>query len=107
MLDADALAETLIMILNEHDKHSSNTDALLNLYSDERRKVFQFFVDPTSTHNKLRVHCNPEDSAAQDDWFLRMMRDPSKLSKKQLGELSKPYYETWRTDIRKLAEDLV
>ena len=105
MLDADALGETLIMILNEPGKHP-NPDDLLNLYSDERRKVFQFFIDPTSTQNKLRVHSNPEDTANQDDWFFRMMRDPSKLTPKQLGELAKPYFETWRTDMRKLATEL-
>ena len=101
MLDADALAEALIMVLNENYPIS-----LLDTYSDERRKVFQFFVDPTSTQNKLRVHSNPEDTAPQDDWYFRMMRDPSKLSPKQLEELTKPYFETWRTDMRKLAENI-
>ncbi len=105
MLDADALADTLIIILNGPQKYP-NADKLLNLYSDERRKVFQFFIDPTSTQNKLRVHSNPEDTAAQDDWFFRMMRDPSKLSKKQQEELAKPYFETWRTNMRDLAKDL-
>ncbi|KAJ9603448.1 hypothetical protein H2200_012226 [Cladophialophora chaetospira] len=105
MLDADALAETLIMILNEPQKYPK-ADDLLSLYSDERRKVFQFFVDPTSTQNKLRLHSHPEETASQEDWLFRMMRDPSKLSPRQLEELARPYYETWRTDMRKLVGDL-
>ncbi|KIW98434.1 uncharacterized protein Z519_00094 [Cladophialophora bantiana CBS 173.52] len=52
MLDAEACAEALIMIL----KDSFPPARTLNTYSDSRRKVFQFFVDPTSTQNKLRVH---------------------------------------------------
>ena len=101
MLDADAAAETLIMILNE-----GHSTSILDMYSDERRKVFQSFVDPTSTANKLRVHSNPEDTAVQYDWFFRMMADPSKLSQRQLEELSRPYFETWRTDMRKLAKGI-
>jgi hypothetical protein len=98
MLDADALAEALIMVLKENYPTS-----LLDIYSDERRKVFQFFVDPTSTQNKLRVHSNPEDRAVQDDWFFRQLQNPTP---KQLKEMARPYFETWRTNIRKLAEDV-
>ena len=86
------------MILNE-----SKPLSLLDIYSDERRKVFQFFVDPTSTHNKLRVHTNDQDVAERDDWYFRMMRNPSK---EQLMEGAKPFFETWRTDMRKLAQGL-
>lgn len=89
------------MVLNE-----GRSEAVLDVYSDERRKVFQFFVDPTSTANKLRVHSNPEDLAVENDWFFRMMADPSKLSNEQLADLSKPYFETWRTNLRKITKDL-
>lgn len=98
LLDADALGEALIMVMKE-----GYDSSLLDVYSDERRKVFQFFVDPMSTQNKLRVHCNPEDTAVQDDWYFRMMNDPSKLTMKQVEELNRPFIETWRTDMRKLA----
>lgn len=98
ILDADALAEALIMILEE-----GIPSALLDIYSDERRKVFQFFVDPTTTHNKLRVHSNDQDVAARDDWYFRLM---SKPTKEAMMELAKPFFETWRTDIRKLSEGL-
>lgn len=44
ILDASALADALEMVILE-----AKTDALLDVYSDERRKVFQTFVDPTTT----------------------------------------------------------
>ena len=99
MLDADALAESLIMVLKE-----GRSPTLLDMYSDERRKVFQFFVDPTSTANKLRVHSNPAESAVRDDWFFRQMAVPLKVSPDELQELAKPYFETWRTNMRELAK---
>ncbi|KUL84860.1 hypothetical protein ZTR_08256 [Talaromyces verruculosus] len=64
LLDADAVADTLIMIMNE-DKPVD----LLNVYSDERKRVFQTFVDPMSSQNKLR--CASEAEIATEDWFLR------------------------------------
>lgn len=84
-----------MVIKDGHDAPS----AVLDAYSDERRKVFQFFVDPTSTQNKLRVHSNPPETAAQDDWLLRLLQNPTP---QQLMELSRPYFETWRTDMRKV-----
>ena len=94
ILDADALADALIMILKE-----SKPESLLDLYSDERRKVFQRFVDPTSTYNKLRLQMDAE-AANRDDWFYRLMQDPSP---ELMKEMNKPFFEVWRTDIRKLA----
>jgi 2-polyprenyl-6-methoxyphenol hydroxylase-like FAD-dependent oxidoreductase len=96
MLDADALAEALIMVLNE-----GRSDNVLDVYSDERRKVFQFFVDPTSSQNKIRVHSHHPDTAAQDDWYFRILTNNP--TKEQMLELMKPYFETWRTHIRKAA----
>ncbi|KAK4941298.1 hypothetical protein LTR10_018708 [Elasticomyces elasticus] len=99
LLDAEALGEALIMVLNENYPSS-----LLDVYSDERRKVFQMFVDPVSTQNKLRLHSIDADTAVEDDWYFRLMKDPSKLSHKQLEELSRPFNESWRTDMRALAK---
>lgn len=95
ILDADALADTITMILNELKPMS-----LLDIYSDERRKVFQFFVDPTSTHNKLRVQYNDQDTATRDDWFFRLLQNPTQNT---LMELGKPYFEDWPTNMRELA----
>jgi 2-polyprenyl-6-methoxyphenol hydroxylase-like FAD-dependent oxidoreductase len=92
LLDADALAETLIMVLAE-----GKPLELLDIYSDERRKVFQLFVDPVSTQNKLRVQNNDQEVATRDDWYFRLMANPSKEA---LMELATPYFETWKTDIR-------
>ncbi|KAL2426642.1 hypothetical protein ABEF95_011154 [Exophiala dermatitidis] len=44
ILDIEGLAEALIMVLKQN-----RSDAVLDVYNDERRKVFQNFVDPTST----------------------------------------------------------
>lgn len=44
ILDADALAEALVMILQEVKPLS-----LPDIYCDQRRKEFRFFVDPTTT----------------------------------------------------------
>ncbi|KEF60622.1 uncharacterized protein A1O9_02183 [Exophiala aquamarina CBS 119918] len=96
LLDADALSDALIMILNE-----SKPLSVLDLYSDERRKVFQYFVDPTSTHNKLRVQFNSQETAATDDDFFRLLREGSMVDRM---EATKMYYDTWRTNIRKLAK---
>jgi 2-polyprenyl-6-methoxyphenol hydroxylase-like FAD-dependent oxidoreductase len=95
LLDADALAEALIMILLE-----GKSDELLTIYSDERRQVFQKFVDPTSTANKLRLHSPNSEAAVDDDYYFRSMQDPSA---EVLAEAAKPYFETWRTDMRSLA----
>ena len=97
LLDADAVAETLIMILNE-----GRSDDILDVYSDERRKVFQFFVDPTSTQNKLRVHNNSVDNAVANDWYFRTLQNPTA---EQIENLSKPYFEVWRTNMREKTKD--
>ena len=98
ILDAEALAETLIMVLEEEKPLS-----LLDVYSDERRKVFQFFVDPTTTQNKLRVHNNDQEVATRDEWYFRLKANPTKEA---LIEMATPYFETWRTDMRKLSKEL-
>lgn len=101
MLDADALAEALIMVLKE-----DCPEQVFDLYSDERRKVFQFFVDPTSTQNKLRIHNHPPEVAAERDWYFRILANPTQ---KKMEELMRPYFETWRTNMREIAlrEDLI
>lgn len=100
ILDAEALAEALIMVLDE-----GRSDAVLDVYSDERRKVFQYFVDPTSTHNKLRLQYVPADTAAQDDWYMRIVANP-RPTREQLMGLMKSYFDDWRTDIRKATQDV-
>ena len=96
LLDADAVSEALIMVLNE-----GRSDSVLDVYSDERRKVFQFFVDPTSTQNKLRVHSNPVEDAVANDWYFRTLQNPTA---EEIEELSKPYFEEWRTNMREKAK---
>ncbi|EOA83389.1 uncharacterized protein SETTUDRAFT_155922 [Exserohilum turcica Et28A] len=71
LLDVDILSQALDLILN-HDYHDPQD--LLAEYSAARRFVFQNFINPTSTANKLRLHESDPDNAAQEDWFLRMVR---------------------------------
>ncbi|KAJ9626690.1 hypothetical protein H2204_009960 [Knufia peltigerae] len=97
ILDADALAEALIMVLKE-----DCSDKVLDLYSDERRQVFAFFVDPMSTQNKLRIQSNPPEVAPEQDSYFRLLN--SNPTEEQMKELMKPYFETWRTAIRKVAK---
>lgn len=97
LLDADALADALTMIINE-----SKPDVLLDIYSDERRKVFQTFVSPTSSANKLRLHGHDTAQACKDDWMFRLLREGSL---EDIKAVSAPYFTTWRTSIRKLAAE--
>ncbi|KAF3406990.1 Para-nitrophenol 4-monooxygenase [Talaromyces pinophilus] len=93
LLDADALADTLEMIINENGPLE-----LLSLYSDERRRVFQTFVDPTSTQNLLR--CASDPAFAKEDWLVRaVVNDTTDV----LEPFFRQFYDVWPTDIRKLA----
>ncbi|KAL2857318.1 FAD/NAD(P)-binding domain-containing protein [Aspergillus pseudoustus] len=96
LLDGDALAEALLMVLQE-----GKSEELLTIYSDERRRVYQKFVDPTTTANKLRLHSPNAEAAAADDEYFRTLQNPTP---EVLAELAKPYFEIWRTDMRALAE---
>ncbi|KAE8308638.1 hypothetical protein BDV41DRAFT_591826 [Aspergillus transmontanensis] len=49
LIDSEALADALEFII-----HDGKPISILDTYSDEHRRVFQTFVDPTSTQNKLR-----------------------------------------------------
>ncbi|KAK8043189.1 hypothetical protein PG994_013672 [Apiospora phragmitis] len=95
ILDASALADALEMILNE-----GRSEELLNIYSQERSKVFQKFVDPTNTYNKLRLHATDPETAAEEDWYFKALnsKDPAVAQ-----EMAAPYFDTWPTDMRKLA----
>ncbi|KAJ5647062.1 FAD/NAD(P)-binding domain-containing protein [Penicillium lividum] len=96
LLDGDALAEALIMVINE-----GRSNKILTSYSDARRKVFRYFVDPTTTANKLRLHLASE-TAAEDDDYLRSLQNPTA---EEMEKGAKPYFETWRTDMRAVAKD--
>lgn len=76
LLDSEALAQTLVYVIRDNQPES-----LLDVYSDERRKIFQHIVDPISTANKLRVEETDPDTAVKDDWFYRALneRNPKKM----------------------------
>ena len=96
-VDADALGEAIVMVSKE-----GKPESVLDMYSDARRKVFQYFVDPTSTYNKLRIHSMDQDVVARDDWYFRSLQNPSMA---ESVEAMKPYFEVWRTDMRKIAKE--
>jgi 2-polyprenyl-6-methoxyphenol hydroxylase-like FAD-dependent oxidoreductase len=97
LLDADALAVALIMILNE-----SRSDDLLTLYSDECRQVFQSFLDPTTTANKLRMQQPYSPDTVREDAFFRLLQDAAPAT---LKRQSQPYFEAWPTDMRAVARE--
>ena len=96
-LDAVALSDALKMILKE-DKPA---DRVLQVYSDERRKVVQEFADPTSTYNKLRLHSINIETAQQDDWFFRSLQN---YSSEDFGRYWRRFEHTWPTDMRALVD---
>lgn len=90
ILDSEALADTLELII-----HEGKTLGTLNTYSDERRMVFQTFVDPMSTQNKLL--CASDVETAQEDWYIRLM---AKATPEKMKEGTKPFFGVWRTNMR-------
>lgn len=95
--DAIALSDALEMILKE----GKAADHILQIYSDERRKVVQEFVDPTSTYNKLRLHSINIETASQDDWFFRSLQD---YSSADFGRYWSRFEHTWPTNMRALVD---
>ncbi|ODM18857.1 hypothetical protein SI65_05474 [Aspergillus cristatus] len=94
IIDADAASDTLELIINEGKDLS-----LLDFYSDERRRVFQTFVDPVSAQNKLRCANDPETAA--EDWFIRAVMKSSEAGMAKLGSA---FFDAWGTVMRRLAE---
>ncbi|KAH7372171.1 hypothetical protein BKA64DRAFT_750974 [Cadophora sp. MPI-SDFR-AT-0126] len=90
ILDAEALGETLQMIIDDKEPIT-----LLETFSHERRKVFQNFVDPTSRANKLRMQQSPED--ADGDWVVRLLQNPTD---ELLKDFFTPYVTVWRSNMR-------
>jgi hypothetical protein len=102
MLDADALSTTLTLLLTTPTLYPTPS-LLLNLYSDLRRRVFQDFVNPTSTANKLRTHAYEQPMEAREsDWLVRELRAIEKGEgdvRERVGRVMRPYFEGWRSDI--------
>ncbi|KAL0764909.1 hypothetical protein CaCOL14_012715 [Colletotrichum acutatum] len=66
------------------------------MYSDERRQVFQFFIDPVSSWSKLRIQ-----AGEQDDWFFRCLSDTSSPSFARWVDMMENF---WPTRIREMAK---
>jgi hypothetical protein len=117
MLDADAAAAALTMIFNPPNLPSATADTvaqlqqyspshILNTYNDARRKVFQLFVDPTSTQNKIRATTQNPDQATEDDWLFRELKLlETKPTMARAQRLMKPFFEGWRTDMLQEVND--
>lgn len=93
LLDAEALADAFELIINEGQPVS-----LLDLYANERQRVFQMFTNPITTQNKLR--CAADPSLPPEDWFLKSLLAHDEETLKRYGA---GFFETWRTDMKKLA----
>lgn len=96
LIDSEALSDVLEMIMIE-----GKSDALLDVYSNERVKAFQLFVDPQSTQHKLRVQSDPE--TAHENWLIRQFNGESPFS---LEELGAPYFKQCRVDTREIASQI-
>lgn len=92
LIDNEAVADTIELIM-----HEGRPLYLLDVYSDERRKAFMFFVDPYSSQNKVRAASDPE--LDHEDWFFCCMANPTS---EQITRFGKPFSEIWRTDIKKM-----
>lgn len=88
-----ALSDALKMVLKE----GKSAESILQIYSDERRKVVQEFVDPTSTYNKLRLHSINIETAHKDDWFFRSLQD---YTSEDFGRYWGRFQHTWPTDMK-------
>ena len=93
ILDADALAQTFDLILNQ-----GQPESLFDRYSHERRRVFQLFVNPMSAANKQRLHDSNPDTAAHEDWFFASIGsdDPAERLAPNKGLM-----ENWKTDMNR------
>ena len=95
ILDSEAAADALELMINNNGPLT-----LLSLYGDERRRVFQFFVNPLATANILRLKQPTEH--ALDDWLLRALNHPTPEFLRKSGEA---FFTEWRSDIGKLAAE--
>ncbi|KAK1707640.1 FAD-binding monooxygenase [Colletotrichum lupini] len=92
LMESVALSDALILILKE----GKPVDPVLTMYSDERRQVFQFFIDPVSSWSKLRIQ-----AGEQDDWFFRCLSDTSSPSFARWVDMMENF---WPTRIREMAK---
>ncbi|KAF7623099.1 hypothetical protein F9C07_2286497 [Aspergillus flavus] len=93
LIDSEALADALELII-----HDGKPISILDTYSDERRRVFQTFVDPTSTQNKLR--CASDTETAKEDWLIRLMAKMTNAPREMVARGTQPFFTTWRTDMK-------
>lgn len=99
LLDVDLLSQALDLIIN-HDYHDPQD--LLAEYSAARQFVFQTFVSPISSANKIRLHESDPDDAAGEDWFFRILR---RNIPQEIEKAVTPLQQVWRTDIRSIIKD--
>ncbi|KAF0324293.1 FAD binding domain protein [Colletotrichum asianum] len=92
LMEAVALSDALILVLKE----GKPVDPVLTMYSDERRQVFQFFIDPVSSWSKLRIQ-----AGEHDDWFFRCLKDPSSPA---FGRWIDMMENFWPTRIKDMAK---
>ncbi|KIW72481.1 hypothetical protein PV04_00669 [Phialophora macrospora] len=87
ILDAGALADVLVAVMNE-----GKSEKLLDRYSELRRKVFLELVDPRSQANVRRISQTDPDTVGQTDPFLKLLNDPA-IDKTKLRGLEDLYVD--------------
>ncbi|KAH6698518.1 FAD-binding monooxygenase [Leptodontidium sp. MPI-SDFR-AT-0119] len=89
IIDSEAIADVLELII----LGGAPIDAL-SVYSNERMRAFQLFVDPVTSANQCRMARNSE--SAMDDWLMYNLAHPTK---EFLEDYGKPMFTTWRKDM--------
>ncbi|OHE98064.1 hypothetical protein CORC01_06578 [Colletotrichum orchidophilum] len=93
LMEAVALSDALILVLEE----GKPANPVLTMHSDERRQVFQFFIDPVSSWSKLRIQ-----AGEHDDWFFRCLKDTSSAAFERWIDMMENFWPTRIKDMAKV-----
>ncbi|KAF5534561.1 FAD binding domain-containing protein [Fusarium phyllophilum] len=96
MLDADALGQTFDLALNRYAGDPKAQEECFTAYSIARRRVFQTVVHPSSSASKTRLYCGNPDIVAEEDWYMRTLRNGNRNAINQMHDGLINY---WRTNM--------
>ncbi|KAH7195002.1 hypothetical protein DER44DRAFT_734873 [Fusarium oxysporum] len=96
MLDADALAQAFDLALNRYACEPKVQEECFKAYSAARRRVFQTVVHPTSSACKTRLQCGNPDEIAEEDWYMRTLRNGNKS---EIDKMHDGLINHWRTNL--------
>ncbi|RYC84012.1 hypothetical protein BFJ63_vAg13099 [Fusarium oxysporum f. sp. narcissi] len=96
MLDADALAQAFDLALNRYACEPKVQEECFRAYSAARRRVFQTVVHPMSSACKTRLQCGNPDEIAEEDWYMRTLRNGNKS---EIDKMHDGLINHWRTNL--------